>query len=321
MSKAVSPKTPFSTPLSGSAREVEGRIRNLFQYQKKRPPILSLVLACALALFCGGLVSCQTAQADFPTLVMDVQYYDGDGNYIEIPTLGVPEGREPDAGVTALNQALGELKGEYAPLLSALEDRSAAYWSDMPTFDNHCLLYPTQTDRFLNLVFFRERHTTDLNTGHVFTLVYDREEGRQVTLADALALAGQTETGLCQALADQYASELVQQSQTLTRYQEPGAVPVELALQNQTLEGFRIGEDGQPVFYLTARVDDRDDMVNDAVSGSDNLYIWSEGSFRLYDQYAVSSLEPLVPLEETMQLDPPLWCQWYVAGEEAGAVS
>ena len=28
------PRTPFSTPLSGSARETEERIRNIFQYQK-----------------------------------------------------------------------------------------------------------------------------------------------------------------------------------------------------------------------------------------------------------------------------------------------
>ena len=59
MPKAAPPNTPFSTPLSSSAREAEDRIRNIFQYQKKRPPALLLALACALALLCGGLVSCQ----------------------------------------------------------------------------------------------------------------------------------------------------------------------------------------------------------------------------------------------------------------------
>ena len=76
--------------------------------------------------------------------------------------------------------------------------------------------------------------------------------------------------------------------------------------------------DGEPVFYLTARVDDQDDTVSDAVSGSDNLYIWSAGHFELYDQYA-PNLPPLVPLEE--QLDQwfggqPLWCQWSLHGGE-----
>ena len=59
MPKAAPPNTPFSTPLSGSAKEAEERIRNIFQYKKTRPPALFLALACALALLCGGLVSCQ----------------------------------------------------------------------------------------------------------------------------------------------------------------------------------------------------------------------------------------------------------------------
>lgn len=60
--------SPFTTALSGSARETEDRIRNIFQYQKKRPPVPALLLACALALSCGGLVSCQAQEtgADIP---------------------------------------------------------------------------------------------------------------------------------------------------------------------------------------------------------------------------------------------------------------
>ena len=63
------PRSPFSTPLSGSAREAEDRIRNIFQYKKKRPPLLFFVLACILALSCGGLVSCQAREtAETPGL-------------------------------------------------------------------------------------------------------------------------------------------------------------------------------------------------------------------------------------------------------------
>ena len=60
--------SPFTTALSGSAKETEDRIRNIFQYQKKRPPVPALFLACALALSCGGLVSCQAQEtgADIP---------------------------------------------------------------------------------------------------------------------------------------------------------------------------------------------------------------------------------------------------------------
>lgn len=85
------PRSPFSTPLSGSARETEERIRNIFQYKKKRPPVLFLALACALALLCGGLVSCQareTAETPGPS---------------PLPSVWT----EPKLGTTSLGTVLG----------------------------------------------------------------------------------------------------------------------------------------------------------------------------------------------------------------------
>ena len=58
------PRTPFSTPLSGSAREAELRLKNIFSGPKKRPPVLFLALIFAVCLLCGNLVSCQVAQAE-----------------------------------------------------------------------------------------------------------------------------------------------------------------------------------------------------------------------------------------------------------------
>lgn len=60
------PRTPFSTPLSGSAKEVELRLRNIFSGPKKRPPIPLLLLMACVCLFCGNLVSCHTAQPPEP---------------------------------------------------------------------------------------------------------------------------------------------------------------------------------------------------------------------------------------------------------------
>jgi len=60
------PRTPFSTPLSGSAREVELRLRNIFSGPKKRPPLPFLALMFAVCLLCGNLVSCQEAEAELP---------------------------------------------------------------------------------------------------------------------------------------------------------------------------------------------------------------------------------------------------------------
>lgn len=289
------PRSPLTTRLSGSARETENRIRSIFQWKKKRPPALALVLAAVLIALCGSLVSCQS-RGTAVSLVMDVQHYDTLENYIEIPALAMSADAQPTEGVIAINQALAQLKQDYQPVLDG---------SSQSNRENHCLLYPSETQRYLNLLFYRDEFHTDLNTGHITSLVYDKEKGQQVTLGDALNLAGQTEHGLCQALADQYDPSLGQEV--------PGA---DLCIQNQVVEGFRMGTDGQPLFYLTARVDDRDDTVSDSVSGSDNLYIWADGTFTLYDQYAVTDLPPLVPAEECMDLDPPLWRQWNSHGSE-----
>ena len=53
------PRSPFTTPLSGSARETELRIRSIFQWKKQRPPLWAMILTAALILTCGGLVSCR----------------------------------------------------------------------------------------------------------------------------------------------------------------------------------------------------------------------------------------------------------------------
>lgn len=56
------PRTPLSTHLSGSARETEIRIRNIFSGPKKRPPLPFLILMFSICIFCGNIVSCQMAE-------------------------------------------------------------------------------------------------------------------------------------------------------------------------------------------------------------------------------------------------------------------
>ena len=56
------PKTRLSTAMSGSAKETEGRLRNLFV--KHRRPALGLVLAVGFAIgLCGSLVACRSETA------------------------------------------------------------------------------------------------------------------------------------------------------------------------------------------------------------------------------------------------------------------
>ena len=288
------PRTPFSTSLSGSAREIELRIRGIFSGPRRRPPVLFLALTFAACLLCGNLVSCRQ-RPPAPSIVMETQYYDSYSNFVEIPTLALPAGEQNDA-VDAINEALNGLRGQYSGPLGSSTD----FWEEQ------CLFYPSTTDRYLNLVFFRSKFTTDLNTGHVFSLVYDLKEGTLVPAEDALALAGLNEKGLLDQVTEQI------QAQIDREYQE---YDFQLALHNLTLEGFRIKANGQPVFYLTGRTDDMDDAVLDAVSGADHLYIWEDRTVTTYDQYS-GKPSPLVPAEETDQLDPPLWNQWYFSGGE-----
>ena len=294
------PNTPFSTRISGGAKETRLRLRSIFQWKKKRPPVIFFLLAALIALSCGSLVGFRMAarpETVFPQIAMAVQYYDAYENYIEIPVLVMPGGQEENDGVSAINSVLAGLTGEYQAIL---DGAVGAEIYGLDGVGNHCLFYPAVTDRYINLLFFRESEVTDLNTGHVLSLVYDKEEKRQMSVEDALTVAGLTEQELYDALSAQCDSMLEQVF--------PDA---HIIIRDQALEGFRMDGNGDPVFYLTARLDDADDLAQDHVSGGENVYIWSHGVFTVYDQYTVTGKKPLVPDGETMKLNPPLWCQWY----------
>ena len=79
------PRTPFSLPLSGSARETEIRLRNIFSGPKKRPPLPFLILMFSVCIFCGNLVSCQMAEPDAPALP------DISASLPEIPDISLPD--------------------------------------------------------------------------------------------------------------------------------------------------------------------------------------------------------------------------------------
>lgn len=299
------PRSPFSTPLSGSAREMEDRIRNIFQYKKKRPPILLLALACALALLCGGLVSCQPASggsvspAAGPGIAMAIQYYDTSLNYIEVPTLVPPEGGELNEAEASINRDLTELAQEYAWVQDSPGEETV-YTSQQ------CLFYPTQTSRYLNLILFQSygSYGTD---GDIRTWCYDREEQTLVTTQQALELAGLTEDLLCSSL-DQYVADN-------TDSVLPDALTPVPILEPAHILGFRICGDGHVVFYLSVTTD----FVHTDTGGEYDpwwhIYRWENGSFIHYNPASWETVR-LVPAEETLSLDPPLWCQWNFAGTD-----
>ena len=288
------PRSPFSTRLSGSAKETELRIRNIFQWKKKRPPVWLMALMAAVCLSCGSLVSCQQRPA-VPSILMETQYYDSLGSCIEIPALSLPTGEQNEA-VDAINAALDELREEYRFSLSGTE------------YGRQCLFYPSTTDRYLNLVFF-QKDADYGNDGSTASWVYDKREGVQVAAEDALALAGTDRETL---FADLEAVIAADPEDPRELYQT--ADPI-------SLQGFRIKADGKPVFYLTAMVDCRDMGDDGFLDEWSRLYVWDNGVFTRYHCMAFVpdgspyDRYPLVPAEETDQLDPPLWNQWYFAGE------
>ena len=64
--KGSIPNSPFTTHLLSSPTETELRLRSIFQWKKKRPPAVFMILAALTALLCGGLVSCQPGQDEPP---------------------------------------------------------------------------------------------------------------------------------------------------------------------------------------------------------------------------------------------------------------
>ncbi|MCI8548751.1 MAG: hypothetical protein HFJ38_07725, partial [Bacilli bacterium] len=247
--------------------------------KRNRLPLPFYALAAVTVLLLISLVACQE-KAAVPTIVMETQYYDRYGNYVEIPSLALPAGEQNDA-VDAINAGLNELRERYSGTPSDVRG------------GNECLFYPSTNDRYLNLVFY-EGNVDYGNDGYVCSWVYDKKEGAEVTAEDALALAGTT----CEALfADLEAFVAADPEDPRGLYKLFDPI---------NLQGFRIKADGKPVFYLTAVVDGRELENGGYLDEWSRLYVWEDGTFTRYYYMSFGSdgQYPLVPAEETDQFDP-----------------
>ena len=282
------PRSPFATHLSGSARETELRIRNIFQWKKKRPPVWLMALVGAIILLCGSLVSCQNRARQASTVELQLQYYDQLGNYVEVPTLAVPETEDS----RAVNRTLSALAEEYRAAIEQISQGQPGDWF-------RCLCYPTRTDRYLSLVIYQYDQGAAAGLAGfspiLSTWVYDLQEGRLVSEDEAWTLAG---TNL---------EELRAQLE-----EETAAAPTDgQALEEVTLAGFRIGAENQVTFYLSS-VHTGEDVE------FDRLYQWQDGTLERCPSPGVTpqAEEYLVPAEETMECSPALWCRWSTDGGE-----
>ena len=107
------PRTPFSTPLSGSAKETKMRLEGIMRGPQKRPPLIFIVLVSAFCLLSGNLVSCNNAEAEAPNPPA-VQEPEDSSAPAEIPENWTAV--ELDAGLLQYNGRIGDwFEEEYGP--------------------------------------------------------------------------------------------------------------------------------------------------------------------------------------------------------------
>ena len=268
------PRTPFSTALSGSARETELRLRNIFSGPKRRPPAALLILTLAVCVLCGNLVSCRgEKQPEEITLSMRLQYYDKLGNYLEVPALSGAE----------LPEALAAVDEELEEYTRALQSRLKELNTSNEEGYLRCLCFPSVQGRYLSLLLFQyDDRVYYISDGpEMRSWVWDREEERLVTPEEALAAAGTTLEAL--------KMQILRQHNTILK-----------APEHLDLMGFRLDGEGTPTLYLNAW-----SPLEDGGRVSYQME-WSQGELM---QFYADDLPFLS--QELDELDPPLYHQWY----------
>ena len=151
----VPPHSPFTTPFSPTAQEMGLRLRSLFQWKKKRPPLAVLGLVCAGVVLSGSLVSCQTAAVDDPP---------------PLATDSVPEETETPqtSEVPDLNYFFGGGWGDLS-------------WEDLlnsgARFNGNSLLNPDEMALDYTILNGSFTHTMRLQSGDVLDVALQVDEG------------------------------------------------------------------------------------------------------------------------------------------------
>lgn len=163
----VPPHSPFITPFSPTAQEMGLRLRSLFQWKKKRPPLAVLGLVCAGVVLSGSLVSCQTAALDDPPPLATDSVPEG----TEKPqTTGMPEETETSqtSEVPDLNYFFGGGWGDLS-------------WEDLlkseARFNGNSLLNPDEIALDYTILNGSFTHTMRLQSGDVLDVALQVDEG------------------------------------------------------------------------------------------------------------------------------------------------
>ncbi len=216
----------------------------------------------------------ETASQEVGLVMQVLEYHKEDGGYgciAEIPRL---EGTVP--GLDEANAAVDALAAEWEEF-KALEEHTGGFLLRQIT------CYPYSNGKWYQAVVRTITVPTYAYLGEMLSVNYDIENGRPVTVDEALEGFGLTREGLVEKLA---ASDL---------YALTFPEGLEITLEEAEVQAFRMREDGSGVFFLKAR----------ALMGNGDYYTtllaWDsrEDSFSGYR-------EKLVGEENPNPSDPPL---------------
>ena len=116
------PPTPFSTPLSGSAKETEQRVKHILSGPGKRPPAVFLAAVFAACLLCGNLVSCQAEETEAP---ISSSGGSADGSQSEPEAALTVQDLSPDLNHNGIPEEI-RLVAEHRP--SGYIDKEVQFW-------------------------------------------------------------------------------------------------------------------------------------------------------------------------------------------------
>ena len=119
----------------------------------------------------------------------------------------------------------------------------------------------SDTSRYLSVVVLHQSYPIYGTDGGVCGWVYDKQTRREVSLQQALEMAGTSIARIEQQLDELLADENAQLAEGLPDVANGGLMDA----------AFRIREDGQPEFYLSFRLD------NPAADPWNTFYFWSDG--------------------------------------------
>ena len=163
----VPPRSPFTTPFSPTAQEMGLRLRSLFQWKKKRPPLAVLGLVCARVVLSGSLVSCHTAAVDDPPTLITDSIPDG--------TKKPQATRMPEETETPQTPEVPDLNSFFGGGWGGLS------WEDLlnsgARFNGNSLLNPDEMALDYTILNGSFTHTMRLQSGDVLDVALQVDEG------------------------------------------------------------------------------------------------------------------------------------------------